>query len=339
MTTNYQSPRFAFFHDLRRSTYESSTMIRTTSEGGNLTEYQDDRSVRDDYNGVLFNFENEESNGYEGGTPNDYPTWILTYNVESLADPSGAWNFRPAFVPYALLIPAGHSGLDRMSLTLTWQDSTSGVSDFSQTVTLGGDLDVNAPILAEWNWAADANFEDKDTLQVAFSRQNALDSSNYAPPYVGELFLTRLVTPSRGPVANWTHTESPNVTSLRSEAGVVTTWVQGKSLRRWSISFEGLSNDVGNADISTGTPVGWNLEPDGGASDAGSDAYSDPWIVYDLTWGAGAGAHPFWFLPPNSGDWVLVRLENAPADVRNDFPTPGVRTTDSLRLDLVEVVG
>ena len=339
MTTNYQSPRFAFFHDLRRSTYASTLIIRTTSSGGNLTEYQDERAVRDDYRGVLYNFENRASDGYEGGAPNAYPTWYQTYNVENLADPSGAWSFRPAFVPYALIVPAGHSGFDRLTISLSWQDSTGGEPNASQAGTLGADLDVNAPIVVEWDWREDDHYEDKDTMVIGFRRQNALDASNYAPPSMGELFFTRLVTPSRGPVSNWTHTESPNVTSLRSEAGVVTTWVQGKSLRRWSLSFEGLSNDVGTADPATGTPVGWNLEPDGGESDPGSDAYPAAGLVYDLIWGAGAGAHPFWFLPPNSSDWVLVRLENAPADVRNDFPAPGVRTTDSIKLDLVEVVG
>ena len=112
--------------------------------------------------------------------------------------------------------------------------------------------------------------------------------------------------------------------------------MQGQSLRRWSIEWEGMSNDVGSGDPSTGKPVGWN---EGTADTLGSAAFGDPWLIYDFVRGTGSGTHPFWMLPPNEGDWVLVRIERSPVKVENDFPAPGVRTTDSVRFELVEVLG
>ena len=329
MSTNYQAPRFAFYHLFRRSTYGTSVINAATP-----TPYQTSFVyVEDDYSSVLFNFESVTS-PTSGSTDS---SWGINYQCESLADPSAVWNYRPAFVPYALIIPPGHAGLDSMLLKLGFTDSEAGVSaTYSNEVTLGSSLDTSKAVVVEWNWAADSTYEDKDNVTLYLARA---DDSQRTPPSFGELFLTRIVEPERGPVATWEHTETPNVTTLRSDSGVSTTWVKGRSLRRWSLEFKGLSNDVGSPDPATGTPVGWNLEPSGGASDYGSKAYTDAWLVYDLTYGAGAGAHPFWFLPPNSEDWVLVRIANPPADVRNDFPTPGVRTTDSVSFELVEVIG
>lgn len=338
MSTNYQAPRFAFYHLFRRSTYESSLINRSTG----AAPYQGSFVyVQDDYNSVMFNFSDDDGNPVispdASGSGNSQ--WGLFYEVESLVDPSAVWNYRPAFVPYAVIFPPGHSGLDSMLTNLAFTDSDAAHSTtptFSNSVTLGSSLDTSKPVVVEWNWAADSTYEDKDQVTLYLARA---DDSNTTPPSFGEAFLTRIVSPSRGPVATWEHTETPNVTTLRSDAGVSTTWVKGRSMRRWSLEFKGLSNDVGSPDVSTGTPVGWNLEPSGSTADYGSAAYTDAWLIYDLTYGAGAGAHPFWFLPPNSEDWVLVRIANPPAKIQNDFPAPGVRTTDSVGFELVEVIG
>ena len=260
MSTNYQAPRFAFYHLFRRSTYNNSVINAATP-----TPYQTSFVyVEDDYSSVLFNFESVTSP--TSGATASY--WGLSYQMESLADPSAVWNYRPAFVPYALIIPPGHAGLDSMTTNLAFADSEGGVAvTYSNSVTLGSSLDTSKAVVVEWNWAADSTYEDKDTVILYLARG---DASNPTPPSFGELFLTRIVEPARGPVATWEHTETPNVTTLRSDAGVSTTWVKGRSLRRWSLEFKGLSNDVGSPDPATGTPVGWNLEPSGGASDYGS---------------------------------------------------------------------
>jgi len=304
----------------------------TWQESANLTV--------DDYNAGAYSFGAVTSNG-QSTSPTDStnPTWSINWVVQSVPDPSGgSVEFRPAFIPKSLIFAPGHGGLDDMVVYMGFSKLTgSVVSDttYSSTETVGT-VNSEDAVVIDFNWMADSNYEDKNYFSVFFVRSG--DPWNDDPPFLTEIVGTRIITPTRGPVANWQHTEDANAVVLKSKTGTATMWVQGKSLRRWSLVYDKLANDTGSDNPTTNEPAGWNLEPTNGTSGNGSDPYKDEWIIHDLMDGTGAGIHPFWFYPPNGGGWVFVRVDNV-VDVRNDFPAPGVKTTDQVRLDLVEVIG
>lgn len=192
-----------------------------------------------------------------------------------------------------LLIPAGHN-LDGRSLTIS-QDDNAG---FTSPTALATSIAVSGSGLIDITLAS-ITAERYVTV--------AIDTGASLAWEIGEVFLTRKRTLSRGPNFRWKHPSVDNVIAHTNAAGVESFRVIGAARKTYDLQW------------------GWI---DG----------ADLTVLQELE--AAVGTHtPFYFDPPDdSFPTVLVTLSELP-DIEQDREVPATGHSHRYRLRMVETLG
>ena len=234
-------------------------------------------------------------------------------------DRSGA-NFQYAADPVTASFIEVDRGVDFATLpTLdTWIIPAGNNFGEGGIVTLEAEEDDNAGFSSPTSLHAPLAISEGDTaLQFqAFATtstqrfirlQNNIAISTRALAW-GELFFTQKRELTRGPDPEWDHPFVTNVFVSRSDAGVISTRVQGAAVQTFRMVFRNVSG-------------------------------ADMQIFIDLFEAVGHDARPFYFDPPDDTlPTMLVRLIDA-AGLQQDFLNPGLDLSDRVTLELEELLG